>query len=192
MVQIAVNKIYGADVIVYDATSIPLVATVNVLSEDESMGTVSGSGEYSYKAWVTVNAVPASGYKFKQWSDGDTTNPRRFTARKNQTLTAVFEADEVEQQPEDNHPQTVHLSVTRIGDGGVVYVDELCCALPYEADYAYGTTVKLAASFNQNWYFKKWSDGSTNSVKTVELTEDTNLEIEFFFDDSDDLDDNIK
>lgn len=71
--------------------SVPLY-TVKVYSSDELMGSVEGGGEYEEGTSVTLTAIPASGYLFVQWSDGNTENPRLITVTEDVTLTAEFEA----------------------------------------------------------------------------------------------------
>lgn len=66
--------------------------TVELYSSDESMGTVMGAGEYDEGALVTLAAIPASGYHFVQWSDGNTENPRQITVTEDVSLTAEFSA----------------------------------------------------------------------------------------------------
>lgn len=64
--------------------------TITVESSDDSKGTVSGSGTYLHGETVTLIATPTTGNEFVSWSDGDTENPRVFTATENLTLTATF------------------------------------------------------------------------------------------------------
>lgn len=54
-------------------------------------GTVSGGGTYYQGATATVKATPTNGYKFKQWSDGNTSATRSVTVTGNATYTAYFE-----------------------------------------------------------------------------------------------------
>lgn len=54
-------------------------------------GTVTGSGTYESGTSTTVTATPNNGYKFKQWSDGNTSSTRTITMTGNTTLTAEFE-----------------------------------------------------------------------------------------------------
>lgn len=65
---------------------------VEVYSSDESMGTVMGGGEYAEGTVTTLAAVPASGYHFVAWSDGNTENPRQITVTEDMSLTAKFSA----------------------------------------------------------------------------------------------------
>ncbi|MCI7089578.1 MAG: hypothetical protein MR960_07185, partial [Prevotella sp.] len=58
-------------------------------------GTVEGGGEYAEGTEVNIVAKPASGYKFTQWSDGDSNASRTYvTKAEAETLTATFAADE--------------------------------------------------------------------------------------------------
>lgn len=62
---------------------------------DQSMGTVNPSGMKYYKqgAQVTLTAIPASGYRFVQWADDNTDNPRVVTAEiSGMVYSAIFEA----------------------------------------------------------------------------------------------------
>lgn len=65
---------------------------VEVTSEDESMGTVTGGGTYDFGQLVTLWANAKEGHRFVRWSDGNCNNPRRFTATGcDHTLEARFE-----------------------------------------------------------------------------------------------------
>ena len=81
------------------------VASFNVpkvtITTSATHGTVVGGGTFTRGTQVTIVAMPDKGYQFKEWSDGDTDNPRTFKATKNLTLEAIFEEitegiDEVE------------------------------------------------------------------------------------------------
>jgi hypothetical protein len=62
--------------------------TVSVTAEN---GTVTGAGTYPQGAEVTLTATAADGYKFTNWSNGETTNPYTFTIAADVNLTANFE-----------------------------------------------------------------------------------------------------
>ena len=66
--------------------------TVTVKSADETMGTVSGSGEYAEGSTATLEATPKAGYKFVNWSNGSTDNPLKITVTEDVEVTANFEA----------------------------------------------------------------------------------------------------
>lgn len=58
---------------------------------DTAMGSVSGMGSYDKGTSVTLTATPNSGYKFVEWGDGVTDNPRTVVADVNGvTYSAIF------------------------------------------------------------------------------------------------------
>lgn len=67
--------------------------TIAVYSHDNSRGTVSGGGTYNEGFQVAITAIANSGYKFKEWNDGNTDNPRVITVTKDNIYTAHFEVD---------------------------------------------------------------------------------------------------
>jgi len=71
-----------------DTTS--LVLTVQSANAD--MGSVTGGGTYSCEAQASLTAIPADGYRFLQWSDGSTDNPRTVIVTSDSTFTAGFKA----------------------------------------------------------------------------------------------------
>lgn len=58
---------------------------------DETQGIISGSGKYAESAIATLTIIPNECYLFKQWSDGNTDNPRSVVVTGDATYTAVFE-----------------------------------------------------------------------------------------------------
>ena len=65
--------------------------TVTGKSADNSKGTVTGTAKKQYGQTVTLTATPKDCYKFVQWNDGNTTNPRTVTVQGTATYTATFE-----------------------------------------------------------------------------------------------------
>ena len=65
--------------------------TITVTSDNESMGTVSGGGEYEVGTEITITAIPNEGYHFVTWNDGNTDNPRTITVTEDATYIASFE-----------------------------------------------------------------------------------------------------
>ena len=66
--------------------------TVTVKSADETMGTVTGGGEYAEGKTATLEASPKAGYEFVKWSNGSTENPLKLTVTEDIELTATFQA----------------------------------------------------------------------------------------------------
>lgn len=64
---------------------------LTVKSEDSSMGTTFGTGNYEPNSEVEIEARPHSGYIFIQWKDGNTDNPRKVRVSSDLTFIACFE-----------------------------------------------------------------------------------------------------
>ena len=69
--------------------------TLTVQSNDSSMGSVWGSGNFELGTQATAIAIPANGYLFNQWSDGSVANPYTVSMLNDLTLIATF----VEMEP---------------------------------------------------------------------------------------------
>ncbi len=68
---------------------VPTIYTITVTA-DETMGIVSGGGEYEEGTIVTLTATANDGYVFKNWSDDVNNNPREITITTDVTLSAIF------------------------------------------------------------------------------------------------------
>ena len=75
---------------IFESTYVPPVYTITLTSNDETMGSVSGGGEYEEGEEIEIFAIPKSGYSFVRWSDGNTDNPRTITVTQDTALTAYF------------------------------------------------------------------------------------------------------
>lgn len=78
---------------VYTAQYTATKRSYTVTADTDGNGTAEGGGTYEYGTSATLTATPNSGYKFKQWSDGSTDNPRTVTVTGDADYTAEFEAD---------------------------------------------------------------------------------------------------
>lgn len=69
------------------------VNNYSVLAEANAvaMGKVEGGAEYAYLSRTQLKAIPNEGYEFKEWSDGESANPRYVLVYSDTTFTAVFE-----------------------------------------------------------------------------------------------------
>ena len=69
-----------------------VVPTFQVLAipSDLALGTVAGSGVFKAGEQITLKTTANEGYKFIQWSDGNTDNPRVVTVTSDVTYTAEF------------------------------------------------------------------------------------------------------
>ena len=61
---------------------------------DKTKGSVTGGGVYRNGASVKLEATPNEGYHFVKWSNGITDNPYVFTAERDLSLNAEFDANE--------------------------------------------------------------------------------------------------
>lgn len=90
-IQVTGNKTYTAE---FTAE----IYTIDVKVKNESMGKAYGTGKYSFGDYVTIKAIPNSGFIFTNWNDGNTDNPRTIKVNKSETFSASFEKD----KPKDN------------------------------------------------------------------------------------------
>ena len=80
---------------------------ITVSSNNEAWGTVTGGGRYAEGSTATITATAANGYRFVEWNDHNTDNPRTITVTADMSFTATFEA--VENGIEDVVAGTVSL-----------------------------------------------------------------------------------
>lgn len=64
--------------------------TIKVTANNSDWGTVSGGGKYAMDETVTLTATPKEGYKFVDWNDGNTNNPRIITVTGDAEYVANF------------------------------------------------------------------------------------------------------
>ena len=64
---------------------------VTIKNYNDSVGTIEGSRFLLGDKGTTLTAIPAEGYHFTKWYDGNTDNPRQFTTAINAEITASFE-----------------------------------------------------------------------------------------------------
>ncbi len=64
--------------------------SLTLISADESMGTVSGAGQFKANSLCKISAKAKELYCFTQWSDGNTDNPRTIVLTCDTTFTAEF------------------------------------------------------------------------------------------------------
>ncbi|MCR5424737.1 MAG: leucine-rich repeat protein [Bacteroidales bacterium] len=126
-------------------------ATVTVLSDNTTMGTVTGGGSYAVGRTATLTAIPNQGHYFVQWQDSITQNPRTVTVTGDTTFRAFFAI----------HSYTVN----------VVSANDTMGSVRGSGTYNYGTTVTIAATANSGYRFARWHDGITNATRSVVVTD---------------------
>ena len=125
----------------HEFTKFTIATTVN----DDAMGSVSEGGEYTYGTEITLTATSNNGYRFSQWSDGNTDNPRTIAVTQDSTFTAIFELKEFALYATS--------ASTELG-----YVEHIIRAVAIEG-----------------FEFDRWSDDNTDNPRTIVLTENTKL-----------------
>lgn len=146
-VQVTANTTYTAQ-FTFNQYSVTLAV------DDAVHGTVSGASDYNYLTSVTITATPAYGYHFTQWNDGNTDNPRTFSLTQDTAFTAEFA----------NNTYTVSLSVN----------DESMGTVTGAGNYAYLDTAVLTATCTaEHHHFVQWTDGVTESTRSVVVTCDS-------------------
>ena len=90
--------------------------TITATSANAAMGNVTGGGTYTSGAEVSLQATANAGYRFTGWDDGNTDNPRTFTAMANASYTAYFADLGTNELHYDNGAYN-----TGMGAGGTIY-----------------------------------------------------------------------
>ena len=141
--DITLNALFAAD-----------TYTITTTTSNNTMGSVSGGGEYAYGATATLYATPNSGYHFVQWQDGNTDNPRIVTVTANATYTATFEA---------NAPGVTYYNVTVIADGS----DMGTVSSTHSGSVAEGTQITVTASPAAGYLFAYWMDETGSQLSAA-------------------------
>ncbi|WP_010417105.1 InlB B-repeat-containing protein [Anaerophaga thermohalophila] len=152
---------------------------VDVLSDPDAGGTVSGAGQYENNALVSLSATANSGYDFTEWSEGGTIfssdNPLTFNATGNHTITAHF-------VPVHNIIiQTANGSVEVSNDASEVIVpddEETGSYILHE-----GLVINLEATPDAGYHFLEWQEEgsavSTDNPYSIIVSEDRTLNAVF-------------
>ena len=133
--------------------------TITVLSEDESMGTVSGGGTYDEEETINIYATPKVHHHFVKWNDDNKNVKRSVVVTQNVTYTATFAIDK-------------HTITTSVNDGTKGFVSGA-------GEYDYGTMIKLTAVPYEGYQFNHWSDGNTLNPRMVEVVNNVSYTAEF-------------
>lgn len=154
------NQLNPRVIAVEQDTSFTAIFAVNQInavinSSDVSMGTVTGSGIYSYNSIITATAIPNNNYHFLRWSDGNTQNPRYFAATEDITLTAIFVSNVSTITVTSNNSDMG----TAIGSGL----------------YFYQQQISIMANPNYGYHFVAWNDGNTQNPRQLIVNCDTSF-----------------
>lgn len=138
--------------------------TITVLAQPENRGTVSGGGKYSNGKTVTITATPYSSYKFVEWDDGVTDNPRNITVTSNATYIAKFRPDR----------EYLYLDLDFL-EGCSGYGIELISGSLYDNSYSKfypNSKIKITARAENGYEFAFWEDGSTENPRNIHIIDD--------------------
>ena len=131
------------------------VNKLTVLSNDTTMGSVTGGGYFNRGSKVEISAEAKFGYVFSKWSDGSTDTTRTVTLNGNMTLTAIFLT----------YMHTVKLSGVN-------------CTVKGAGEFQHGTEIEIEATPKEGYHFVEWSDGDTLAKRNFAILEDMNLTAE--------------
>ena len=140
----------------FDALPQTPTYNITVIASNPNHGEVTGSGEYEENAVATLTATAADGYEFTSWNDGNTENPREVTVTRDAIYIAYFE----------DLPTTPTYNITVIASNP--NHGEVTGSGVYEEN----TEITLTATSFDGYRFDIWSDGNTDSIRTVTVTSD--------------------
>lgn len=134
--------------------------TVDFGSFDSAQGVASGYGTFEAGETATLFAEGGEGYLFKNWSDGNTENPRYITVNSNLTLTPEFvKASEVK----------CKIALTDV-DEGVEMVGPIGEVIG-TGKFEEGVKVKLKAQPANGYEFSHWENNEEDSLRDIEVPE---------------------
>lgn len=145
---------------------------IGAVANYESRGTVTGGGSYASGTAVVLAALPAEGFFFACWNDGDTLNPRIVNATRDSAFVALFFAvrhDTLHSADTVRIVDTVYPTFYRLSVGSSnlslgVGVGNM--VLPA------GTQAEIVALPVEGGRFRAWDDGSTENPRRVTLSGD--------------------
>ena len=148
---------------------VPKIFTLTVVAEPAEGGTfllggVDENRQGTYMSDYTIEAVPAGGYEFVEWRDGNEVLDNKTTKMSgalygNVTITGVFQLK----------TYTVTVTVN----------DEAMGSVMGSGEYVHGSTVQVGAFPKTGYKFVKWSNGETDNPLFFTVTADTEIQAIF-------------
>lgn len=156
--------------------------TFDAVPNPESYGTVTGAGDYNCGETATLEAIPAEGYHFVNW-----TNPFGFTVSTNNpfgirpNMSATYVANFA------INTYTLTLEPNPQGKGTVTIDGELPDGVIDNHDGTYtvnhGTEVNIIATPNEHYHLAGWSNiGGNDLQQSVTVTQDLTISANFAID----------
>ena len=170
MVQVTRDSMFTAQ---FDYNQYDIALTVDTAIH----GSVSGAGSYNYLSSRTLTATPNYGYHFTQWNDGDTNNPRTLTLTQDTSFTALFS--------KNLYTLTLQSNDTSLGEVLAIPLNssDSSTASGEQLTVEYLDIVSITATVTSpHHHFVRWSDGSTEAVRTLVLTCDSMITALFAID----------
>ncbi|MBO4739198.1 MAG: leucine-rich repeat domain-containing protein, partial [Bacteroidales bacterium] len=134
--------------------------SITLTAQDDTMGTVKGSGTYKYLSTANLFADAKYDYRFIAWSDGDTNARRTMVVERDSSLVARFSKwYNFFVYPEDTAK-------------GLVQV-----LTPPSQSNPQATFVAYP---NAGYEFDHWSDGNTQNPRSLTVTKDTTVLVAYF------------
>lgn len=133
--------------------------TLTLSVNDATMGSVKGAGVYTSGQDVTIEAIPAEGYKFIQWSDNNSETPRTLKVTRSMELTAVFA---------DKNATGQYILTLLVNDPNMGEVTGA-------GSYNEGEMAMIEATAKEGYVFKQWSDGNKLYRRSIMMTENLTL-----------------
>ena len=149
--------------------------TLTVRSNDETLGTVTGSGKYDISATVKIVATPAEGAEFISWSD-DTVSvelEREIILTSDSTITATFSRVAVDLGlPSGLKWAPCNVGATKPEEYGNYYAwGETATKSDYSWDtYKYGSSSDALTKYCND--SSRGKDGFTDDLTTLEAADD--------------------
>ena len=164
-------EFYGEAEVDSDATMYNVTATVN----DETMGKVTGTGEFAEGSTVVLTAEPNMGYEFVKWEDESTANPRQITVNADIAVTATFQALPVKTIAEvnaldDNTTFALNEFVVTYVNGKNTYIKDATGYAVICSDQAYGLNAGDVVAANKFMGTKVTKSGAVQYQPAVEAT----------------------
>lgn len=144
------------------ASATTYTLALNVDENSTDMGVVAGAGTYVENASVQISALPNVGYHFTAWNDDNTDNPRTVAMDADKEFTASFAIN------------TYGITV--------VSANENQGTVAGSNTYNYNDVAEISATPAEHYHLQYWSDGNTETSRSITVTEDLSLTAYFAVD----------
>ena len=128
---------------------------LNAVPDSPQHGEVIGGGRWPDDSYDTIEAIPAPGYYFVSWNDGNTDNPRVVHLTSDTSFVAIFDGN-------------------GIFNLQVFSSNEMRGTVTGGGSYLGGMDITITAlPISDEYKFSHWNDGNTDNPRVVHLVSDT-------------------